>query len=562
MAPRVWTLTVLLCLLAGAARADVVHLHNGSSIRGEVVSEDEWQVVLRTPDGRLVVPRDLVDRIERESTARRLLEEARTAAANRDSQAEQLYERCLAEAQQAGETQVAQEASAELEAWRTRPRDDQPAVEPTSPAPTHSSSHSSSRYPWRGRPDPCVESPEPEAIIRELEAAVRGGNEQVRGQLLNMLYRRAERRAQEHHWALAASDYRRCREHAGAESAAGLTLAEYSCRLHVAEIALRGRDPRLAGRAAEVVAEDDAPAEVRARGLYLVGRSLEVLGRRTEARAAFQASLEASGAPRAAATDPVTLRELARMGSSGVEVDETTPGIAAGWRWETTENFVVLHQLDDAQGRELARRSEEILREVRANLDLTTDDVDMGSIALFVFSAEEGYRGSPGARAWSAGHASRLRTEYEVIRSIWVFPGPNFENTLRHEVAHIVVGDATPDGALLPAWANEGAAISMEGPSSQRYYQRQASALLHSGRLRPLDQAMGQMLPPLSNDTREVSAFYVQAAAMFRVLQAELGADRALDCLEHVNEEGPEAALRREGLSLERFESAFQESLR
>ncbi len=60
---------VVLLLLVPGARADVVHLTNGSTLRGEVVSEDAESVVLRTPRSLLTIPAADVAGIERETEA-------------------------------------------------------------------------------------------------------------------------------------------------------------------------------------------------------------------------------------------------------------------------------------------------------------------------------------------------------------------------------------------------------------------------------------------------------------------------------------------------------------
>jgi len=64
-------LIVLLALVAGA-RADVVHLANGSALRGEVVSEDGETIVLKTPRSLLTIPAGDVLRIQRETPTERL----------------------------------------------------------------------------------------------------------------------------------------------------------------------------------------------------------------------------------------------------------------------------------------------------------------------------------------------------------------------------------------------------------------------------------------------------------------------------------------------------------
>lgn len=87
---RRW-LTVLcaLLLLASGLGGDVVHLKTGSTLRGEVVSEDARSIVLRTPHSLLTIPRADVERIERETPAETL------KGLGRDALRRRRYDRAL-----------------------------------------------------------------------------------------------------------------------------------------------------------------------------------------------------------------------------------------------------------------------------------------------------------------------------------------------------------------------------------------------------------------------------------------------------------------------------------
>jgi tetratricopeptide (TPR) repeat protein len=60
-------LVVALSLLAGAATADVVHLRNGKTLRGEVIKEDDDFVVVRVPFGEVKLKASDVESIDRQS---------------------------------------------------------------------------------------------------------------------------------------------------------------------------------------------------------------------------------------------------------------------------------------------------------------------------------------------------------------------------------------------------------------------------------------------------------------------------------------------------------------
>jgi tetratricopeptide (TPR) repeat protein len=113
---RAWALIPLLFLVC-PAQADVIHLTTGRAITGTVERETDSEVVVRTPDGRLTFPRDLVERIERQSRGRTLIGLARERARAGDfEEAERLYRRAAEDPEQA----VADEATEELEAFLQR----------------------------------------------------------------------------------------------------------------------------------------------------------------------------------------------------------------------------------------------------------------------------------------------------------------------------------------------------------------------------------------------------------------------------------------------------------
>ncbi|RMG13247.1 MAG: tetratricopeptide repeat protein [Planctomycetota bacterium] len=105
------------CLLPAAALGDVVHLTTGSSVRGTVVHEDDAEVVVKTPQGKVTFPRELVERIERESKGRTRLALARERMAEGDYE---VAERLLRLARRDSDSRVAREAESVLARLRRR----------------------------------------------------------------------------------------------------------------------------------------------------------------------------------------------------------------------------------------------------------------------------------------------------------------------------------------------------------------------------------------------------------------------------------------------------------
>lgn len=543
--PAWWSFLLAALLLPAAARADLVHLKNGRQIRGEVVSENGEQVVIKTAEGRVTLPAREVERVERETRARRLLGEAREAARRQDrALARRLYGQSLEAARAADEALTSKQAEEELAALEATPEPEE---------------GTGRRVVLRLRPgeDPFQEE-ERQALVRELEAAL-PQHPELREQLLSTLASRAAARHRQGECRLAISDWRRSAALVDGQTRASLQREEERCRLEVASRALRVADGLLASVAAEPV-RSSPHAPFRQRAQYLYGRALETTGHPTEAREAFLAAVAPVRLPES--HDLAILRELARLATGGIPLGADSPGVAPGWKRITTPAFelIWLPQAGEAgaqAGTEMAALLEDCLARVLERLKLGSPR-ERGRVAVFMLPTLQAYRESPGARSWSAGHASRLRTEDEVIRTIYLFPGAGLEDRTRHEIAHIVVGDAMDD-APLPAWANEGAAIWAEGDASRRQRRAVWAGLRAQGQLRPLREALGQMLPPLGSDENEVLRFYVQAAADFEVIAGASGPERALKALVRVNDDGPEKALAGLGLTLDRVESNLED---
>lgn len=534
-----------LALSLGVVRADVVCLANGNKIEGLVLEEGEAQLVVRTVAGTMRIPKRDVASIDREGLNRSRLRLARGAAQSGDRpQAARLYQQVIDGSTQAGEESTAKLARTELAALE--------ASAPLAADVLDDPVRGAGADAWSGSGDPFVE-PEREALIRELEAAA-AARPEVLARLVSELYRRGERRHETGQCRLAASDYARAgRWVADAEDKDALGHRERRCRMEVAGRALRRGDGRLA---AEAVRSIVGPSQQGRLASYYLGRSNELLHQPDEARASFLTALGDVSVP--ADRDLATLRELARLASAGVPVDARTPGVAPGWGWLQTEHFSVLVEGTAEPG--LGGQLEAMRREVIERLGLKRLD-DRARIALIIFATQRSYDGSPGATSWSAGHATRLRAQDDVVPTIYLHVEGDAQSRLRHELTHILVGDALDD-ALLPMWCVEGVAIHAETEASRRLWREQARYLAARGRLRPPREALGQMLLPMTDDAAEIGAFYVNAGLLFDVLAGRAGVSRTLEAARRINAEGPDAALRAAGFDARGFEADVLEALR
>jgi len=108
---RTLWLSLAACLLAaGVAAADTVYLKNGRRIQGKIVKESDQEVVLRTPGGRVPVPRKLIKKIERTSPGRTALDMGRQRAREGDfERARQQFELALQDSDPAVVSQAREE---------------------------------------------------------------------------------------------------------------------------------------------------------------------------------------------------------------------------------------------------------------------------------------------------------------------------------------------------------------------------------------------------------------------------------------------------------------------
>ena len=532
--------TLLALALTAPAWADVVRLNNGREIRGKVVREDSQGVVVETRQGKVTLPPDLVASIERESASQNLLVKARQALRDGDHAA---ATRLLDEAEARARADDEPVTLAEISQARA-------ALRATGEGPTRRR-RDAAREAWSGEGDP-FRFAEEQALIRELAASAEAQPE-LRRRLVFELYKRGGQRHDQGQHRRAVSDFEQAAEFAGGDDVANLLSHAHRCRLEVAEQALRDDAWELTCAATLPLVEAGASTRSSRRAAYLAGRALELLGEHETSRDMFLRCLEGTPVPRE--RELATLRELARLHSVGVAIGADTPGVGEGWRWLETRHFAILHQLEE--GGSLGRDVETAHRDVVQRLKLGRLD-DRGRIALFLFASREGYHETAASRSWMAGHAQRVRTDDELIRAIYLFPGEGFAARLRHEIAHILVGDSLDD-AVIPAWGNEGVAVYAEGDASLGRYTRAAAWHRAQGRWVSTEEFVTRMLVP-NGETVEIQAFYAQAAVTFDQLQRRSGVRRVLSALTHVDHDGA-GALRRVNTRLDQLERGVGEAL-
>jgi len=174
---------LVLTAAVGVARADVVHLTTGRTIQGTVVSDDEREVVVKTPNGKLTLPRALVARIERQSPGANLLALGRERAAlGATDAARALFERAARDPDPA----VAAEARQELEALERLRPGASADPDPSTPPPGRQPGGRGARGPDAGALPPLAGGDFVRGVRgREVVLALRAGSPERAHALLN-----------------------------------------------------------------------------------------------------------------------------------------------------------------------------------------------------------------------------------------------------------------------------------------------------------------------------------------------------------------------------------------
>ena len=460
---------IILLALPGGARADVVHLTTGRSVSGTIVKEDDQQVVIKTPDGKVTLPRSLVKSIERQSRGETLLALARERGRAGDhAEARRLLEEAAKdpdpELKKRAEADLAALAAAEERARKLdpKPREPLPLPEGTTGTPL-----------------------------------------------------------------------------------AGTTLQS---QLDRARRALEDKDHVLATRLLEALVAGNAEDRTLR---YLLGRAHEQGGRPKEAGEAYAFVLgpKLTGAGRSTAH----LGELARRLLAGEQLSADSPGVAGRWkRVETSRHFALYHPFPSMESW-LVDELERAMEEVTAKLAVPIHELRyQGRIQVFLFPDKADYEAATGMKL-AGGHAGRQLAPDGVLYSIAAFPTRAFyRTTLRHEVAHVVVSEVAPG---LQSWADEGVATWCEPVETRGRLRVVAHGRILAGQQPPLFDLMGDKVPR-GEDQEAVRAYYALANVAFDALVERTGGVRkALKVCQRISREGPEKALRSEGISTRELEA-------
>jgi hypothetical protein len=290
---------------------------------------------------------------------------------------------------------------------------------------------------------------------------------------------------------------------------------------------------------------------------YLMGRALEVGGRRREATKVYLGLIE--GVTAANVRMPISqLNELARRSVSGPareQLSATSPGASDGWERIETPHFAIYHRFDRVDPW-FADAPENALTHALKNLKIDSSELLLsGRIQVFLFENHAAYEAASGVLL-AGGHAQTRYTPDGYLRKITSYASRSLAiDTYRHEVSHTLLLELY---RAMPSWAHEGAATFVE-----RQQKRVSMRAIHmSARaLGTLPQLLDFLRGDIDRgaDQAAVRMFYAQASVIFEAMTLLLRGPRpALELCVRMGKSGvgPERALAEVELTLDRLEKA------
>lgn len=168
-----------------------------------------------------------------------------------------------------------------------------------------------------------------------------------------------------------------------------------------------------------------------------------------------------------------------------------------------------------------ARRFGEVSADAVAQAEELLGTELAGPVDVFVYASEDDFFGAlgPGAREWTGA------ATYPELRTIFMWLGGGsasyLENTMVHEVTHVVFGDATTNPFHEPAsWLNEGIATWSESRSDDGERQTVESEASDRGLF-----AFEALTDRFPTDTRGALLAYAQGTAMVQRIIDRYGTD-------------------------------------
>jgi hypothetical protein len=194
----------------------------------------------------------------------------------------------------------------------------------------------------------------------------------------------------------------------------------------------------------------------------------------------------------------------------------------SSWQEEKGDHFIVYYQSDEASAREVLRKAESCYVRVADDLGYARHSNFWSwdkRVKIWLHPSREAFLAATGQPAWSVGNA---RYDTKEI-SGFVGSAGFVDDTLPHEIAHLVFRDYVGFTGIVPLWLDEGVAQWQE-PAKRKvvdYYVKDLERRHQLMRLRDLTRMnMGYL-----QGGDAARTFYIQAAALVSFMIKKYGAD-------------------------------------
>ncbi len=495
---RFWIVGAVVACLTFSVAADVVHLRNGKTLRGEVIKEDEEFVVVRVPYGEVKLRASDVESIDRQSAVEYHMDLGRQMLQEKQfDRAIRVFEEAYAANKTSPEAKrvLANAYSTASKQYRTlnRYREAREVLEKLQKLDPNSElvAHSAASDLWE---------------LRKLEQNLAQKMEEARAT------------AQAKNWTLAiaqfefimslspdaratvsadlaqcyvgrASDEAQAKKIADAtrdiENALKLdpTLADKlekfytSCALPAVLVALEHNDLANAQTDLKRVL---AFAPTNRNVLYVAGRLNEALSQIPQAAEYYARAL----GTRVGNPTPEFVADLRRKLEADLDIHQnlwkvdTSISEIAGYAAATdgpaekleTENFIIMHYNKNLADH-VAETAEYHRTRILSELGFSTSW--KGKVKIFIHRSQVEYTTRTGQPEWTGGcskYSSLGGQITELQIHSWQTSPRLLKSVLPHEITHCIVYSNLPDPGNLPRSLHEGFAVLMEPPFRQDYF--------------------------------------------------------------------------------------------
>ncbi|MGE5280580.1 MAG: peptidase MA family metallohydrolase [Deltaproteobacteria bacterium] len=214
----------------------------------------------------------------------------------------------------------------------------------------------------------------------------------------------------------------------------------------------------------------------------------------------------------------------------------------AAWQEMKGDHFIVSYVGDAVFAREVLRKAEYYYGRVARDLGYTRYDNYWQwerRAKVRIFPTQASYVQATGQPSWSIGSA------YYATREILSYSGCQafVEETLPHEIAHLIFREFVGFASDVPLWLDEGVAQRQE-PSKQRVVDYYVWQIAQAGKLWPL-RRLTQARQAELEDPDQARTFYIEAASVVSFLIERNGADAFIEFCRQLRDGKPlDTALR------------------